>query len=248
MLVKHLTFFALAVFLLVSCKKNSGTNASGNANKLKTYIETDLVNGTTLSDTFSVTYDNNNRITSLASPILQYTYTYQSKSYTVDIYLNGAISSHGTFYINGSSLVDSTLQFGTTNDTTTEGFVYNGTQLTTLFTYDYVNNTASIDTRDDYTYDNNSNVIKDVQSDGYGDINQVSTFTYTTDPVNVTISPTYFPQQSKYLPATLKLTDGFGTPQGSVTYAYVFDSSNRLTKETDTEDNGDISTKTYIYE
>jgi hypothetical protein len=246
--IKHLTFFALAVFMLVSCKKNSGTNASGNANKLKTYIETDLVNGANLSDTFSVTYDNDNRLIGLVSSTLKYVYTYQSKSYTLDIYYNGAVSTHATFYINGSSLVDSTLQFGTTNDTTTEGFVYNGAQLTTLFTYDYVNNTASIDTRDDYTYDNSGNVLKDVQSDGYGNVNQVNSYTYTTSPVNATINPTYFPQQSKYLPATLKVTDGFGNSQGSVTYAYVFDGSNRLTKETDTDNSGNISTKTYIYE
>jgi hypothetical protein len=246
--IKHLTLFALAVFLLVSCKKNSGTNAAGNANKLKTYIETDQVNGTIQSDTFSVTYDNDNRITGLVSPAGKYIYTYQNKSYTLDIYSGSTVEIHATFYINGSSLVDSTLQFGTTNDTTTEGFVYNGALLTTLFTYDYVNNTASIDTREDYTYDNSGNVIKDVQSDGYGNVNQVSTYTYTTNPVNATISPTYFPQQSKYLPATLKLTDGFGNSQGSVAYAYVFDSSNRLTKETDTDNSGNVSTKTYVYE
>ena len=246
--IKHLTFFALAVFLLVSCKKNSSTNSSGNANKLKTYIETDQVNGTTQSDTFAVSYDNDNRITGLVSPAGKYIYTYQSKSYTLDIYSGSAVEIHATFYINGSSLVDSTLQYNTANDTTTEGFVYNGTQLTTQFTYDYVNNTAIIDTRDDYTYDNSGNVIKDAQSDGYGNVNQVSTYTYTTNPVNATISPTYFPQQSKYLPATLKQTDGFGNSQGSITYAYVFDSSKRLTKETDTDNSGNVSTKTYIYE
>ncbi len=246
--IKHLTFFALAVFLLVSCKKNSGTNASGNANKLKTYIETDQGNGTNLSDTFAVTYDNSNRITGLVSPALKYVYTYQSKSYTLDIYSSGTVSIHAMFYINGSSLIDSTFQFDNTNDTTTEGFVYNGTLLTTLFTYDYVNNTASIDTRDDYTYDNNGNLLKDVQSDGYGNVNLVYTYTYTTSPVNVSINPTYYPLRSKYLPATVKVTDGFGNPQGSVAYTYVFDSANRLTKETDTGDNGDVGTKTYIYE
>jgi hypothetical protein len=246
--IKHLTFFALAILLLASCKKNNGSSSTGNANKLKSLIETNHINGTIQTDTFSVTYDNDNRITGLVSPVSKYVYTYQSSSYTLDIYVGSVDEIHATFYLNGASLVDSSLQFGAARDTTTEGFVYNGTQLTTLFTYDYANSIASIDTRDDYTYDNNGNVIKDVQSDGYGDVSQISTYTYTTNPVNATINPTYFPQQSKYLPATLKVTDGFGNSQGSVTYAYIFDSSNRLTKETDTDDSGNVSTRTYIYE
>jgi hypothetical protein len=246
--LKHLTYFALALCLLASCKKNSGTNASGDANKLKTYIETDQVNGTTQSDTFAVSYDNDNRITGLVSPNLKEIYTYQSKSYTLDLYVNGALSIHELFYINGSSLVDSTLQYNNTNDTTTEGYVYNGTSLTTLFTYDFINNIASIDSRDDYTYDNSGNLLKDVQGDGYGNVNLVYTYTYTTYPLNARINPTYYPLQAKYLPATLKLTDGFGNSQGSIAYTYVFDSSNRLTKETDTGDNGDVVTKTYIYD
>jgi hypothetical protein len=74
------------------------------------------------------------------------------------------------------------------------------------------------------------------------------TFTYTTYPLNVRINPTYFPAGSKYLPATQKLTDGFGNSLGTITYSYVFDSSGRLSKETDSADNGDLVVKTYIYQ
>jgi hypothetical protein len=246
--IKHLTFFALTVFVLVSCKKNSGTNAAENANKLKTYIENDTVGGTIQSDTFAVSYDNDNRLTGLVSPNLKEIYAYQSKSYTLDLYVNGVLNVHEMFFINGSSLVDSTIQYNNTNDTTTEGYVYNGTTLTALLTYDYINNIASIDSRDDYTYDNNGNLLKDVQSDGYGNVSLVYAYTYTTDPITARIKPTYYPLQAKYLPATLTLTDGFGNPQGTITYTYVLDSSSRLTKETDAADNGDVSTKTYIYE
>jgi hypothetical protein len=246
--IKHLTFFALAVFILVSCKKNSGTNAAGNSNKLKTYIETDQIGGTTQSDTFAVTYDNDNRLTSLVSPNLKDIYNYQSNSYTLDLYVNSVVNVHENFYLNGSSLVDSTMQYNNTNDTTTEGYTYNGAILTTLISYNYINNIASIDSRDDYTYDNSGNMLKDVQSDGYGDVSLVYTYTYTTNPITARINPTYYPLQAKYLPATLTLTDGSGNPQGIITYTYVFDSSNRLTKETDTGNNGDVSTKTYIYE
>lgn len=246
--VKHLTFFALAVFLLVSCKKNSGTNASGTGNKLKTYIESDTSGGQIASDTFAVSYDNDNRLTGLVSPNLKQLYTYASNSYTLDLYVNGVLNVHENFYVNGSSLVDSTMQYNNTNDTTTEGYVYKGTTLTALLTYNYINNIASVDSRDDYTYDNNGNLLKDAQSDGYGNISLVYAYTYTTDPIGARIKPTYYPLQAKYLPATLTLTDGFGNPQGTVTYTYVFDSSKRLIQETDRGDNGDVSVKTYIYE
>ena len=50
--IKHLTFFALAVFVLVPCKKNSGTNSSGNDTTTEGYV----YNGTSLTTLF--TYDN----------------------------------------------------------------------------------------------------------------------------------------------------------------------------------------------
>jgi hypothetical protein len=92
------------------------------------------------------------------------------------------------------------------------------------------------------------NVIKDIQSDGQGNVNTISTYTYTNKPLSVTISPIYYAPGSKYLPATQQQTDGTGNPTASVTYSYEFDSSGRLTKETDLINNADVATKTYIYE
>jgi hypothetical protein len=246
--IKHLTFFVAAIGLLASCKKNSGSSASGNANKLKMYIENDHTIAGDLLDTLFVTYDNENRITSLASPILTFDYAYQSKSFTLDQYQSGQLMIHEIYYLGANNYFDSTFQYDNTNDTTTEGYYFNGSQLTSMITYDYSSYGTTIDMRDDYTYDNNGNPIKDVQSDGQGNVQMVYSFTYTTYPVNVTLSPTYKPEQPKYLPATQTLTDGFGNPQGTITYSYVFDSSKRLTKETDTADNGDVSVKTYVYE
>src|SRR6185437_11778900 len=180
--IKHLVLFTVTICLLASCKKNSGSNSNGSSNKLKMYIETDKVGGTTLTDTFYVSYDNSNLLTS------KFTYTYSR--------------SGGT----------------------------------------------SIDMRDDYTYDNGGNLLKDVQSDGYGTVNQVTAYTYTTHPINVSINPTDEPLQAKYLPATATLTDGTGSHLGTITYTYTFDGSGRLTKETDAADNGDLVVKTYIYE
>jgi hypothetical protein len=91
-------------------------------------------------------------------------------------------------------------------------------------------------------------MTQDVNSDGYGNINTIATFTYTDKPLNVRINPTYYPQPSKFLPATQRLMDGSGALYATVNYVYVFDGSGRLTKETDTVSDGEIATKTYVYE
>ncbi len=246
---KQLTFLALALCLIVSCKKSSSSNSGGTstANKLKTYIESDQSANGNLTDTFAVSYDNDSRIASLVSAELQFDYTYQSQSFTLDLYDLGQLSIHEVAYIGSNDYVDSTFQYDNTNDTTTEGYKYNGSQLLTLFTYNYSSYGTTVASRDDYTYDNGS-VTKDVQTDGYGNLLSTDTYTYTTNPFNVTINPTYLPAQSKYLPATETVTDGSGNPVVAITFTYTFDSSGRLTKETDTGNDGEVATKTYVYE
>lgn len=248
MYTRYLLAAFAVVCLLDSCKKNSGTTSSGTADKLKMYIEDATSNGVHQVDSFTVSYDGDNRITGLTSTALTFQYTYSAKSFTLDLYNFGQLSIHEIAYINGSSLVDSTFQFNNTSDTTTEGYTYSNGLLTRMMTYDYSSAGSSIYSEDDYTYDNNGNGIKDVNSDGYGDINTVYSFTYTTYPLQVRINPTYFPAGSKYLPATQTLTDGAGNPLGTITYTYVFDNSGRLSKETDSADNGDVAVKTYIYQ
>ena len=48
--------------------------------------------------------------------------------------------------------------------------------------------------------------------------------------------------------ATQKVTDGSGNPIITITYGYDFDSYGRLTKETDTGSDGEVATKTYVYQ
>jgi len=246
--IKHLFAGLFVLCLFAACKKSGGSNSSGNSSKLKTYIEYVQTGSSIITDTFAVAYDNNNRIISVTAPNLGFVYTYSDKSFTLDLYENSQLSIHEIAWLNSIPYVDSTFQFDNTSDTTTEGYIYTGNQLTRETTYSYSNGVATIDTRDDYTYDNSGNGIKDVQSDGQGNILTISTFTYTNKPLSVTISPIYFAPGSKYLPATQQQTDGTGNPIASVTYSYVFDSSGRLTKETDTINNGEVASKTYIYE
>lgn len=249
MSLKTLTAFACLLFFMVSCKKNSGTDADGNPNKLKWYIENYTSGTNHLIDSFSITYDNSDRIASLSSPLIKLVYGYaNSKTNTLDIYEYGQPSLHENAFINGNSLVDSSLQYDFTGDTSTERYLYTGGLLTRDITYNYSSSGSSISTQDDYTYDNNANMIKEVTSDGYGTTQSISTFTYTTHPVNVTINPPFFPASSKYLPDTQKQTDGGGNLLATVVYVYTFDGSGRLTKETDTASDGEVIVKTYVYD
>jgi YD repeat-containing protein len=245
--LKRVLLAALAVIFLFSCKKNNGDDSSGASVKLKLYIEDVKYAGQELTDSFNVTYDAGNRITSLSSPDLRFDYTYADNSFTLDLYENNALSIHEIAYINPASYVDSTFQFNNTNDTTTEGFSYSGSQLVHLITYSYSSAGTEVETVDDYAYDSNGNMVKDTQTDGSGNVNQISTFTYTNKLLKVTINPTYFAPASKYLPATESVSDGQGNTLGTVTYSYQFDGAGRLARETDTEDNGSIATKTYVY-
>ena len=249
MSLQKLAAFACVLFFLASCKKNSGTDASGNPNKLKWYIEYVNTGTSSVTDSFSVSYDNENRITGLSSALLKFVYAYPTnKTFTLDLYEYGQLSIHEIAYINSTQFVDSTFQYNNTNDSTTEKYIYNGSLLTREKTYDYSSAGSNISSQDDYTYDNDGNMIKDVSSDGYGTTNTIASFTYTTNPLNVRINPTFYPQGSKYLPATQKLTDGSGNLIATVTYTYTFDGRGRLTKETDNVSDGEVATKTYVYD
>jgi hypothetical protein len=238
----------LLLALFISCKKNSSNSSASNSNKLKFYIEDATNTPLDEIDSFSFTYDGQNRITSLYSTNIRSVYAYPtSNTFTLDLFTYGTFNIHEVAYINSSSLVDSTFQYNNTNDTTTEGYIYSGRLLLVKTTYDYSAITgAQISMQDEYTYDNNGNAIKDVQTDGFGNVNTISTFTYTDKLLNYSIGPTYIPQ-SKNLPATLVQTDGSGSHIATITYTYVFDSSNRVIKETDAVDNGESVVKTYVY-
>ena len=249
MRIKALLPVCVAFCFLVSCKKNSGTSSSSNPNRVKTYIETLTGTGVNETDTFNLSYNNSGRLVSMASKIQQFNYAYNGNtSYTLDLFELGQLSIHEIYYINSALHVDSTFQYDDTQDTTTEKYIYNGSQLMTLMTYDYSNKVSSLSTRDTYTYDNNGNGIKDVNDDGYGNINTITTFTYTNTPFQVTINPTYFPAAPKNLPATQTVTDGSGNVQANVTYTYVFDGAGRVIKQTETDNvSGYVGVKTYTY-
>lgn len=259
MTVKPLAFFAVAVCLLASCKKNSGSNGKPNANRLKMYIETDTLNGVPYPpDTSYVTYDNENRLVSITNNTLKIVYAYQSKTATLDAYQYNKFAEHEIYYLNSAYTIDSTFEYFPFNnptspwivtiDTATEGYRYTGGQLTTRFDYSYSNHWTSLPLRYDFTYDNDGNMIKEVESDAYGNVLWFYTYAYTTYPVNVLLRPAFEPQQANYLPATETETYGSGAHGVSSTYAYTFDSTDRLTTQTMTTDDGYVGVTTYVYE
>jgi len=230
-------------FFVTSCKKNSDTSPSGVSSKLKLYIEDARATPYGTIDSFSVGYDNNNRITSLTGKSLRFAYAYNgSTGYTMDLFELGQLSIHEIGFIKGS-YVDSTYQINNTQDTTTEKYIYNGTQLTSRITYDYSGGRPVVYDRENYTYDGSGNLIKTVQLDG-----TTTTYTYTDKPFQLTVNPTYQPIQAKNLPATAKQTDGGGNTLSTVTYSYQFDSQGRVVNETDALGGGYVVIKSYVYQ
>lgn len=240
---KTLLTFSVVICLLASCKKNSDTSPSGVSSKLRLYIEDARATPYATIDSFSVGYDNSNRITSLTGKSIRFAYAYNGNTgYTMDLFELGQLSIHEIGFIKGS-YVDSTFQVNNTHDSTTEKYIYNGTQLTSKITYDYSNGVPIVYDRENYTYDGNGNLIKTVQLDG-----TTTTYTYTDKPFQLTVNPSYQPIQAKNLPATETQTDSGGNTTATVTYSYQFDSQGRVTKETDALGGGNVVIKSYIYQ
>ncbi|MBS1605762.1 MAG: hypothetical protein JST42_24090 [Bacteroidetes bacterium] len=241
--LRSLLTLSAVVFFAASCKKNSDSSPSGVSSKLKLYIEDASATPYGTIDTFAVGYDNNNRITSLSGKSLRFAYAYTgSTGFTMDLFEQGLLSIHEMGFIKGS-YVDSTFQVNNTQDTTTEKYIYSGTQLASRITYDYSGGRPVLYDRENYTYDGNGNLIKTVQLDG-----TTTTYTYTDKPFQLTVNPSYYPVQAKNLPATEKQTDGGGNVVATVAYTYEFDNQGRVVKETDALSGGFVVVKLYVYQ
>jgi len=240
---RNLLTLSAVIFFAASCKKNSDTSPSGVSSKLKFYIEDARATPYGTVDSFSVGYDNNNRITSLTGKSIRFAYAYNgSTGFTMDLFEQGLLSIHEIGFIKGS-YVDSTFQVNNTQDTTTEKYIYSGTQLKSRITYDYSGGHPLVHDQESYTYDGSGNLIKTVQLDG-----TTTAYTYTDNAFQLTVNPSYYPVQAKNLPATEKQTDGGGNIIATVTYTYEFDGQGRVTKETDSISGGFVVVKSYVYQ
>lgn len=254
-LAKILLPVLTVLFFLTACNKNidfpPGSNSdSTDTSKTslglpKTYTEeiSSSAYGNSKT-TYNLSYDASGRLVLLAQandPTTKMVYKYDATMYTLDIYGGGEQSLHEEFYLNSSSLVDSTFQWNVTEDTTTEKYAYNAQkQMTSVKEFTFTTATGSqLDDTHTYAYDNLGNQTSDT------DDNSTQSFTwYNNYDYQFTIGGAYFPQPL-HLIKGLTVTSGGDTQTAA--YVYVFDDQGRISSEQDAYSNGDQVVKTYTY-
>jgi hypothetical protein len=243
------TCFAASI-LIVSCKKDGTAPPANNTNRVKIYIEDATATPYNRIDTFNISYDNTGRITSLASRTgSQFLYQYNTGSYTMDIKNGAHLIIRQLYYLNSSSLVDSTFQFNDTQDSSTEKYIYNAAnQLMQVKDYEYSHTGARLDRTTHYTYDNNGNAIREAVTDDSGDTTERKSYTYSPVLNTVNLGQQYFPVLFKNLRTNMSNLSSTGTVISYTNYTYTFDNMNRVATETDTDSYGNIVVKKYIYE
>jgi len=219
-----------AFFLFIACKKNNDTLSNGSSSLPKTYTEDIRSTGFNSLTTYTLTYDGNNRITSMTAipepAVVKFVYTYSSiNSLTMDLYNSNVLSIHEILWLNGSGKLDSTFQYNDTHDSSTEKYIYNSNkQILQIKNYNYSSSGSELDHTTDYTYDNLGNAVTESTSNGNS-----TNYTYYSDlPNTMTMGQTFNPQ-SKYFIKTASSSSS-GTPI-TATHFYSFDSSNRLVKD-----------------
>jgi YD repeat-containing protein len=245
------TFSVLAtlviIFLFSACKK-SNDSASGNVSMPKTFTEELRSPGINTSASYNLSYDGSNRLISMSGipepSGVKYVYNYATaNTYTMDLLYSGEVSIHEEFWLNSSSLVDSTWQYNNTGDTTTEKYIYGSLgQLNQIVTFSRHSTGTLSGYVTDYSYDNAGNLTQEISNQGSG-----ISYTYYTDlSNNFTIGKSYF-QQPKYYVKTSTNSSVYGSI--TATHFYSFDNNNRLIKDSTsyTGGNGSIEIKSYTY-
>jgi hypothetical protein len=239
-----------ALVILSSCKKDKQPDTNPTLNKVKTYTESiSSANAGTITATYNLDYDANNRIISVTQaeiPGNKFSFSYTSATkYSMDLFVANALSVHEDFFLNSNALPDSTFQYNDTEDTTTEKYLYNSDhQLITLKEYEYSKSYGSqIDNITTYTYDSDGNVVKTTDTN-----NQIETFDYYPDlvyPMPFT-NPALNPAKAMNLVKTHKVTSN-GYLVGSASYVYTFDNNKRISTITQTLDDGTVAVQTFTY-
>lgn len=245
-IIKSFLPLIIIVFSITSCKKEKNTNGNLNPLKVKTYTESiNYGGGNSETITFNIEYDSNDRMismTSASSPGDRFEYKYSSGSFTMDIYNSNELTIHEIFFLNSKSLIDSTLQYDKSKDTTTEKYIYNNAnQLITQKIYDYSKATGAIlDNTTHFNYDDAGNMIK--ETDDYS----VTSYEYYPDLKNYLFTFGLPSDRSTRNLVKKKILTSGGYSVTS-NYVYTFDTNNRISTEIMTLDSGEIATRTYTY-
>ncbi len=259
--MKLLAGLMASIFIFCSCQKEvdfEGNNVvvTPTSGKILLYVE-DASNTPLASiDSFDVTYDASDRVTSLVSrnsgSRILYDYSAGS-SYIHDIMDGSTLNIREINYINSSlQLVDSTLQYNEVFDSSTSKMNYNAAnELTELKFYDYSYLTgAELTGRDVYAYDGAGNATTYTNYDGSGNVSSTTTVIYTSNnAVKLSIYPPYYPSLYKKLPQSETTVDAATSSSITINYTYTFDASNRLSVEVLSYGGLGFSvTRKYIYE
>jgi hypothetical protein len=232
------------ILVFTSCKK--GNNNKSSTGLPKTFTEDVTSAGLGhLVETVNLQYDGNGRITSLVStttPGTKSVYQYNSNNtFTMDLYESNQLTIHEIFWIGGNSFVDSTFQYDNTNDTSTEKYTYNsGNQLIQLRAFDFSTTSGStLYSTDNYSYDNNGNLSTDV-----GDFTTTSYDYFPNLSNSLNVGEIYFVKTKNLVNTMTQISGGVTS---TITHAYTFDGSNRLTVDSAAASDGGIDIKRYSY-
>jgi hypothetical protein len=160
----------------------------------------------------------------------------------MDIITPAQPNLHEIFYLNSSLLVDSTLQYQVGGDTTTEKYLYNSSaRVIREKVYDYTLAGGSVlDYTTDNTFDASGNITQSTTSTG-----TVTTYEYYSFINSIYIGMIYVPVASRNLEKKRTVTDG--TTVETIDITYTFDSTNRVSTQTEVSDMGYTVVRKYTY-
>jgi hypothetical protein len=252
--IQSLLPLIICFIVLNACQKETSQDQSSGsaAGRVKTYTETIISSSAGNSTTtFTISYDNSGRITSMisaTSPGDKLLYSFPSANkFTMDMYGAGSLLIHEDFYLNTNSFIDSTFQFNNEEDTITEKYFYdiNG-RLIQLNEYEFTKATGSVLSNTiTYTYDAAGDMVKASGTD-----TNIEIYEYYPDPkytLPVVPGPVNANSVKKvHLPKKLTVVSN-GSVVGTAQFTYTFDDKDRVITEKAEAYDGSTAIKTYTY-
>ncbi|MCS3798865.1 hypothetical protein [Niastella sp. OAS944] len=249
--LKVSAFSLVAVLILnTSCKKDKDAGSSGRQ-RLKSYTEEITAVGTGHTvETFNVSYDGQNRITSIVSatkPGHRFEYTYiNNNKFTYEQVEDNKLMLHRDYFINAEiGKVDSTFQYNIQKDTIAFKYFYDKDNkiirqkeyLITHYLPPVWYNTI------DYVYDIKGTLTKKTETSP-----AEYTYVYDAEYKNTTITqPDYIPSQELLPTHMYSVRFGITT---TTEYTYIYDKG-RLSVEKAVEYDGSrqkVTVRTYTYQ
>jgi len=255
--MKSFAFAAVCIFFvsLYSCKKDttgSSNPTTTTSTKVKTYIEELQSSDRSISiDTFNIIYNSADKIISMTSSSGgNFNYEYNTNDFFMYIgyYSHRIITVH--FFLNSNHLVDSSLQYNDTNDSSTERYIYNSKQQLVQYRHYYYRawtGGAALESVTNYGYDSDGNLITQTEAGPDGNTTKTRRFTYNNVKNKVNISTPFYPVLHINLPVTETILDGSGAVTATVNYEYTYDSLNRVKVEKKSDSYKNVVIKKYFY-